>query len=128
MDSSIEEREEIIGNYAFKGFAIDKAQPDPKSVEFWPAEERLALGLKFIGELADKENRADFGERNFDMLAVGSQQIDRVGVCQTCGIEITAQRLLVREDDNNLLVSRGWGSELQVLALSGAKKPNLRIG
>lgn len=47
------------------------------------------------------------------MLAVGSQQVDGVGLAKACGVQIAAHGLLVGKDKDDFLVSRGWGSVFQ---------------
>jgi len=128
LDAVIEKREEVVGDDAFEGLAVCEAQFHPESVEFGPAEKSLALGLELVRKLAYEKYRADFGQRNDNVLAIGRKKIDWVGLSQARGVEIAAHGLLVGKDKNDLLVRRGWGSELQVLPLSDAKKPYLRIG
>ncbi len=113
MDAVVEHGEEIIGNYAFDGLPVAVAQADPKSVELGAAEEGFALRLEVIGKLANEINRAHLGEGNFLMLAVGSQQVDGVGLAKACRVQIAADGLLVGKDNDDFLVSRGWGSVFQ---------------
>ena len=47
------------------------------------------------------------------VLAVRGEQVDGVGLAEAGGVQIAAQRLLVGEDDDDFLVSRGWGSVFQ---------------
>jgi hypothetical protein len=113
LDAVVEHREQIIGNDALDGFAVAVTQADPQSIEFRAAEEGFAFGLKVVGEIANEINGAHLLEGNFLMLAVGSEEVDGVGLPESRGIEIAAEGLLVGEDKDDLLVSRGWGSVFQ---------------
>jgi hypothetical protein len=113
LDAVVEHGEKIICNHAFKSFAVAVAQTDPKSVELRSAEEGLALGLEVIGKLSNKIDRAHLGEGNFLMLAVGCQQVYGAGLAKASGIQIAAQGLFVGKDNDDFLVSRGWGSVFQ---------------
>ena len=79
MEAVVEEAEEVVGDDAFEGVAIDEAEADPEAVEFGAAEEGFAFGLEVVGKLSDEIDGADFGERDFFVLAVGSEQVDGVG-------------------------------------------------
>ena len=79
MEAVVEEAEEVVGDDAFEGVAIDEAEADPEAVEFGAAEEGFALGFEIVGEFADEIDGADFGEGDFFVLAVGSEQVDGVG-------------------------------------------------
>ena len=79
VEAVVEEAEEVVGDDAFEGVAVDEAEADPETVEFRTAEEGFALGLEVIGKFADEIDRADLGERDFFVLAIGCEQVDRVG-------------------------------------------------
>jgi hypothetical protein len=79
LEAVIEEAEEVVGDNAFEGVAIDEAEADPEAVEFGAAEEGFALGLEVVGEFADEIDGANFGERDFFVFTVGSEQVDGVG-------------------------------------------------
>ena len=89
------------------------AEAEPKAVEFGAAEEGFALGLEVVGEVADKIDGANSVERDFLVLAVGREEIDGIGLAEASGVQIAAKRLFVGEDNDDLLVSRGWGAVFQ---------------
>ncbi len=113
MDAVVENGEQIVGNDAFEGFAVEIAEAEPKAVEFGAAEEGLALGLEVVGKVADKIDGTNSVERDFLVLAVGRKEIDGIGLTEASGIQIAAKRLFVGEDNDDLLVSRGWGAVFQ---------------
>jgi hypothetical protein len=113
LDAVVENGEKVIGDDAFDGLPVAVTQANPQSVEFGAAEEGLALRFKVIGEVSNEINRADLGERNLLVLAIWGEQIDRVGLAEARGIQISADRLLVGKDKDHFLVSRGWGSVFQ---------------
>jgi len=62
------------------------------------------------------------------MLAVRGEEINRVDLAKPGGIQIAAEGLLVGEDNDDLLVSRGWGSVFQRnLFVKDRNGRNLRI-
>jgi hypothetical protein len=83
VEAVVEEAEEVVGDHAFEGVAVDEAEADPEAVELGAAEEGFALGLEVVGKLADEIDRADFGERDLLVLAVGCEQVDGVGFAET---------------------------------------------
>lgn len=113
LDAVVENGEQVVGNYTFEGFAVEIAEAKPKAVEFGAAEKGFALGLEVIGEVADKIDGANSVERDFLVLAVGRKEIDGIGLSEASGVQITAKRLFVGEDNDDLLVSRGWGAVFQ---------------
>jgi len=62
------------------------------------------------------------------MLSVGGKEINGIGLAKPGRIQIAAEGLLVDEDNDDLLVSRGWGAVFQrnQFAKDGARR-NLRI-
>lgn len=113
MDTVIEHREQVIWDHAFNGFAVAVAEADPKPIQLGAAQEGFALWFKVVRELAHKINRTDPGERNLLVFAIWSKKIDRIRIAEPRGIQIAADWLLVREDKDHFLVSRGWGSVFQ---------------
>jgi hypothetical protein len=113
VEAVVEEAEEVVGDDAFEGVAVDEAEADPETVEFGAAEECFAFGLEVVGELTDEIDGADFGERDFFVLAVGGEQVDGVGLTQARGVEIAADALAVGKSDDNFFVRRGWGARFQ---------------
>ena len=103
------------GAVDFEGVAVDESEADPEAIEFGTAEEGFALGLEVVGEFADEIDGADFGERDFFVFAVGSEQVDGVGLAEAGRIEVAAEALAVGESDDDFFVSRGWGARLQFL-------------
>ena len=83
MEAVVEEAEEVVGDDAFEGVAVDEAEADPEPVEFRAAQEGFALGFEVVGEFADEIDGADLGERDFFVLSVGGEQVDGVGLAQT---------------------------------------------
>ena len=79
VEAVVEEAEEVVGDDAFESVAVDEAEADPETVEFGAAEEGFALGLEVVGKFANEIDRADFGERDFFVLAIGREQVDGVG-------------------------------------------------
>ena len=79
MEAVVQEAQEVIGDYAFEGFAVDEAEANPQAVEFGAAEESFAFGFEVVGELADEIDGADLGEGDFFVLTVGGQKVDGVG-------------------------------------------------
>lgn len=47
------------------------------------------------------------------MLTIGSQEVDGVSLAEPARIQIAAQGLFVGKDNDDLLMSRGWGSVFQ---------------
>jgi hypothetical protein len=86
VEAVVEEAEEVVGDDTFQGVAVDEAEADPETVELRAAEKAFPLGLKVVGEFADKIDRADFGERDFLVLAVRGEQVDGVRLAQPRGI------------------------------------------
>ena len=128
MDAVIKQGEEVVWHDAFYGFAIAITKANPESVELGPAEEGLALGFKVVGELTNKINRTNSVEGKLLVLAVGGEEVDGVGLAKPGGIQIAAEGLLVGEDNDDLLVSRGWGSVFQRnLFVKDRNGRNLRI-
>jgi hypothetical protein len=78
VEAVVEEPEEVVGDDAFEGVAVDEAEADPEAVELGAAQEGFALGFEVVGELTDKIDRTDFGERDLLVLSVGSEQVDGV--------------------------------------------------
>ncbi len=82
LDAVVEEREKVVGDDAFDGFAIGVAQADPEAVELGAAEEGFAHGLEVVGKIADEVDGADSGQGEFLVLAVGSEEIDWIGLAE----------------------------------------------
>jgi hypothetical protein len=113
VEAVVEEAEEVVGDDAFEGVAVDEAEADPEAVELWAAEEGFALGFEVVGELADEIDGADFGERDFLVFAVGGEQVDGVGFTEAGRVQIAADALAIGKSDDNFLVRRGWGARFQ---------------
>src|SRR5437660_10743979 len=52
LQTIIQQRQQVVRHYALQGFAIAVTQLYPQTVEFGPAQKRLALGLEVVGKLA----------------------------------------------------------------------------
>jgi len=114
LDAVVEKAEKIVGDDAFEDFAVGVAEADPEAVELGAGEEGFALGLEVAVEFADEVKRADAFEGDLLVFAVGCEEIERVDLAQAGWVEISPQGLTVHERDDDLLMSRGWGTELQV--------------
>jgi hypothetical protein len=113
LDAVVEEREKVVRDDAFEGFTVGIAEADPEPVEFGTAEEGFALGFEVTIEFADEIEGANAFEGNLLMSAVGSEEIERVDLAETGRIEVALQGFAVHQGDDNFLMSRGWGAELQ---------------
>jgi len=113
LKTVVEEREQVVGNDAFKGFAVGEPQFDPKAVQFGAAQERFALRLEFIGELANEIDRPNPSNRDLDVFSLGSENVNGVELAEACRVQVTTQRFLIGKHKNDLLVSRGWGFGFQ---------------
>jgi hypothetical protein len=128
LDAVIKQGEEVVWYDAFYGFAIAITKADPESVELGSTEEGLALGFKVVGELTNKINRTNSVEGKLLVLAVWCEEVDGIGLAKPGGIQIAAERLLVGEDNDDLLVSRGWGAVFQRNQFAkDRKKPKFAI-
>src|SRR6267378_2398252 len=124
----IKQGKQVVWNDAFERFAVVVAKAYPQAIELGPAEKRLTLRFEIVGKLANKENGADVSQRNFKVLPIRGQEVDRIVLAQAHGIQIAAKRLLVGKHNNDFLVRGGWGAILQDLAVPGADGQNLPIG
>jgi hypothetical protein len=113
LDAVIEHGEKVVGDHTFERFSVAIAKADPEAIELGAAEEGFALGFKFMGEVANEVNRAHLVERNLLVLAVWSEQINGIGLAEARGIQIAAKGLLVGKENDDFLVSRGWGAVSQ---------------
>jgi len=113
LNAVVQEREQIVWDDAFDGFPVGVAQTNPKAVELGTTEESFALWLEIIREVANKIDGANPGEGKLLMLAVRGQQVDGIGLSETRGIQIAAKGLFVGKENDDLLVSRGWGAVFQ---------------
>ncbi len=113
MDAVIKQGEEVVWYDAFYGFAIAITKANPESVELGSAEEGLALGFKVVGEVTNEINRTNSVEGKLLVLALGREEVNGIGLAKPGGIQIAAEGLLVGEDNDDLLVSRGWGAVFQ---------------
>jgi hypothetical protein len=127
LEAVIEEVEEVVGDDPFETFAVGITEADPETVELGTAEEGFALGFEVAFELADEIDAADFGKRDLLVLAIGGEEIKRVGLTQAAGIEIAARGFPVGKDDDDLLMGRGWGFGLQSSSISRRNVMNLRF-
>jgi hypothetical protein len=82
LQAVVEEREEVVRDYAFERVAVGVAQADPQAVELGAAEEDFAFGLEIVREFADEIDGADARERKFLVLAFEGEEIDRIGLAQ----------------------------------------------
>jgi len=80
LQAVVHEREQIVGDDAFKGIAIQKTKTKPEAVKLGAAEEGFALGLEIAIEIANKIDGADFGQQEFLVLAIWREQVDRINL------------------------------------------------
>ncbi len=113
LDTVVEQGEQVIGDHSFDSFPVAVAQAHPQPIQLWTAEESFALRLEVIRELANEIDGTHPEERNLLMLAVRCEQVDGIGLAKPSGIQIAAQGLFVGEDNDDFLMSRGWGSVFQ---------------
>src|SRR5579863_3486923 len=109
LNAGIEQSEQIVADRAFEGFVIAKLQPHPQAIEFRPAEERFTFGLVIVCEIAHEIDGANLFQRDFAMLAVGCEHVERV-VGKPQRIHIALQRGAVGESDDHLFVRGGCGA------------------
>jgi len=83
LETVVEHGEQVIGNDALEGVAVEEAQAEPEAIEFGATQESLALGSEVGFKIADEINGADLSERQFLVLAVGSEQVHRVNLAET---------------------------------------------
>jgi hypothetical protein len=107
LDAVVEKGEEIIWDYAFERLAVEEPQAEPQAVEFRAAQEGAAFGFEVVIEIADKIDGADTVERKLFVLTVLSEQVDRIELAETRGIEVAPERLAVVELDDHLFVGTG---------------------
>jgi len=113
LDAVVEEAEKVIGDDAFEDFAVGVAEADPKAVEFRAGEEGFAFRLEVTIEFADEIEGADAVEGNLLVFAVGCEEIERVDLTEAGRVEVSPQGLAVHQRYNDLLMGRGWVTELQ---------------
>ena len=113
LDAVVEEAEKVIGDDAFEDFAVSVAEADPKAVEFGSGEKGFTFGLEVAIEFADEIEGADAVERDLFVLAVGREEIERVDLTEAGRVEVSPQGLAVHQRYNDLLMGRGWVTELQ---------------
>jgi hypothetical protein len=113
LDTVVQERQQVVGNDAFKSIAVKEAEAKPQAIELGAAEKCFALGLKIAIEITDKIDGANAGERKLLMLAIVGEKIDRVKLTDARRIEVAAKRFAVLQFDNHLFVGGGWGAEFQ---------------
>ena len=113
LNAVVEKGEEVVGDDAFEDFAVGVAEADPEAVEFGSGEEGFAFRLEVAIEFADEVERADAVERDLFVLAVGREEIERVDLTKAGWVEVSLQGLAVHQRYNDLLMGRGWVTELQ---------------
>ena len=113
LQAVIEERKQIVGDDPFQCFAVGIAQSNPEAVELGAAQKRFALRLEFVGKLANEINGADFREGKLEVLAIGSKNVNGIGLSEARWVQVSAKGFLVGEHNDDLLVRRGWGSNFQ---------------
>lgn len=107
LDASVEHVEEVVGDDAFHHVVVAEAQADPEAVELGAAEEGFALGNELVGEFADEVDGFNSVEGEGAVLAVGGQEVNRLGAAERRGVEVAADRGVVEQEDDDFLVRRG---------------------
>jgi hypothetical protein len=110
LHTAIQQGEQIIGDHALNRVFVAELQADPQSVQFGPGEKCFALGLKIIGEFADKINTANFFHREISLFAFRSKQLECFRFAEFAGVQVTAQDPAIEESHDDFLVCRGWSS------------------
>jgi len=114
LDAIVEQPKKVVGHNAFEDFAVGVAESNPKAIELGTRQEGFAFGFEVSVEFTHEVERADAVEWNLFVGAVGRKEIERVDLTETGRVEVSLQGLAVHERDHDLLVGRGWGTELQV--------------
>lgn len=113
MEAVVKEGKEIVRDYAFEGFAVKVAETQPEAVEFGAAQEGFAFGFEVVREIANEIDRANVSKREFLVLTIGSEQVERIDLAETRRIEVAANGFFARQNNDNLLVRGGWGAIFQ---------------
>jgi len=113
LNAVVEEAEKVVRDDAFEDFAVGVAEADPEAIELGAGEEGFAFRLEVAIEFADEVERADAVEGNLFVLAVWCEEIERVDLTKAGRVEVAPQGLAVHQRYNDLLVGRGWVTELQ---------------
>ncbi len=113
LNAVVEKGKKVVGNDAFEHFTVGVAEADPEAVEFRTAQEGFAFGFEVTVKFADEVKRADAIEGDLLVLAIGSEEIERIDLAQAGRIEVAPQGFAVHERDNHFLMRRGWGAKLQ---------------
>ncbi len=82
LDTVVEEREQVVGDDAFEGFAVGVTETDPEAVELGTREEGFAFGLEVAVEFADEIERTDAVEGNLFVGAVRRKEIERIDLAE----------------------------------------------
>jgi len=56
------------------------------------------------------------------VFAIGGEQVERIDLAEARGIQVAADGLLARQDNDDLLVRGSWSARFQVLASPRAVK------
>lgn len=113
VESVVEKREQVVGDDAFEGVAVAEAEPDPQAIELGAGKEILAVEAVVVVEVANEINGANGGERDFVVLAIGSEQVHGKRARERGRVEVAAEELLLKKLDDDLFVGRGWDSRFQ---------------
>ena len=108
-DAVVEKVDQVVGDNAFENVAVAEIEADPQAIEFGAAEEGFALGLKGFGEFLHEIDGLDLVEGHGLEFAFAGEQLGALGAAQASGIHIARNSAAIGEEDDGLLVSRGWG-------------------
>src|SRR4029077_20647712 len=100
----------IIGHDSLDGVFIAEFQADPQSIQLWPREKYLAVGLEIVGEFTHKINTPDILYCKISMLPLWREQLERLRIAEFAGIQITAFDAAIEESHVDFLVRGGWSS------------------
>jgi len=103
LDAGVEQIEKIVCDDPFQHVLVAEAQAHPKAVELRTAEKRFAVGLEVLRKFADEVDGFHFFHVDGAVLAVGSQQIDRLRAAEARAIQIAAHGTAVEQKDDDLL-------------------------
>ena len=104
VEAVVEEAEEVVGDYAFEGVAVDEAEADPEAVELGAAEEGFALGFEIVGKFADEVDGFHVVEGEGAVLAIHGEQINGFGAAQGARVQVAAHGRPVQMQDDHLFV------------------------
>ena len=110
LHAAIQQGEQIVGDHTLNRVFVAKLESNPQSIQLWPGQKRLALGLEIIGKFAHKINAADILHLKAPLLPFGRQQLKCLGSTEFAGVQVPAQDVAIEESHDDFLVRGGWCS------------------